>query len=291
MAKLDPFRSPLARARFLEKYDAVVAAWPIPCDERDVATDFGSTHVLVSGLESGPPLVLLHGAACTAVMWRPVIEALGATHRCYSVDTIVEGNKSIASRRCLGRRSLVSWLRQVLDALDIPNASVAGLSYGGWLAANLALQAPERVNRLVLLCPAATFAPIVMEFYRGVFSANLLRSPERARRFVRWLSTTPDADSDPVADLVVANLLSNRSVPTSLTPPTVLSDESLRRIGVPTTVLIGEGEVIYRGGPRVALARAGLIPDVRTRLIADAGHLLTVDAPGQLTDELLAALA
>ena len=79
MPKLDPFRTPQARARFIEKYDAVVADWPVPCEERDVRTGFGTTHVIVSGPETGPPLVLLHGAGATAAMWRPVIEALSAT--------------------------------------------------------------------------------------------------------------------------------------------------------------------------------------------------------------------
>ncbi len=225
-------------------------------------------------------------------MWRPVIEALSATYRCYCVDTIIEGNKSIAARRSLGKTKLVAWLRQVFAALDIEQARVVGLSYGGWLAANLAVQSPEIVNRLVLLCPAATFAPITLEFYRGVFSANLLRSPERARRFTQWLSSTPNVESDPTVDLIVTALLSGKALQTGLTPPTVLSDDTLRRISAPTTVVIGDREVIYRGGPRAALDRAQkLIPDVQTHLIAGANHMLTIDCPKELVGEMLKALA
>ncbi|BBZ17182.1 alpha/beta fold hydrolase [Mycolicibacterium gadium] len=248
--------------------------------------------MIVSGPESAPPLVLLHGAAATATMWRPVIETLSATYRCYCVDTIIEGNKSIASRRILGKVKLVEWLRRVFAALDIKQARVVGLSYGGWLAANLALHASELVHRLVLLCPAATFAPITLKFYQGVFSASLSRSPERARHFVQWLSSTPNVEADPIADLIVTALLSNKPVPTGLTPPTVLSDDALQRIAVPTTVLIGDREVIYRGGPHAAIARAQrLIPDVRTDLIPGANHILTLDCPKELAAELLTALA
>ena len=276
---------------FIAKYDAVVADWPVDCEERDLKTEFGATHVIVSGPESAPPLVLLHGAGATAVMWRPVIEALSATYRCYCVDTIIEGNKSIASRRSLGKTKLVAWLRQVFAALDIEQARVVGLSYGGWLAANLAVQSPELVNRLVLVCPAATFAPITLEFYRGVFSANLRRSPERARRFIQWLSSTPNVETDPTADLIVTAVLSGKSMPTGLTPPTVLSDDTLRRISVLTTVLIGDREVIYRTGPDVALARAQrLIPNVQTHLMAGANHMLTIDCPDELGAAMLKAL-
>ena len=114
MAKLDPFRNPEARARFIEKYNAIVAGWPVACEERDVETEFGTTHVIVSGAEAAPPLILLHGAGATAAMWRPVIEALSTTYRCYCIDTIFEGNKSIASKRSLGKAKFVAWLRQVL---------------------------------------------------------------------------------------------------------------------------------------------------------------------------------
>jgi pimeloyl-ACP methyl ester carboxylesterase len=154
------------------------------------------------------------------------------------------------------------------------------------------VQSPEIVNRLVLLCPAATFAPITLEFYRGVFSTNLLRSPERARRFTQWLSSTPNVESDPIVDLIVTALLSGKALQTGLTPPTVLSDDTLRRIGVPTTVVIGDREVIHLGGPRAGLDRAQkLIPDVQTHLIAGANHMLTIDCPRELVSELLKALA
>jgi len=292
MAKLDPFRSPAARDAFIAKYDGVIDDWPVDCEERDVVTEFGTTHVLVSGPPTAPPLVLLHGAAATAVMWQPVIEALSASYRCYCVDTIFEGNKSIATRRLLGKAKLVAWLRQVFDGLDVERARVVGMSYGGWLAANVAVQAPSLVDRLVLLCPAATFAPIVFGFYRGVFSSNLRRSPERAQLFVQWMSSTPNVQTHPAGDLIVTALLSSKSVPTGLTPPTVLSDDTLRRIAAPTTVLIGEREVIYRGGPRAALARAQrVIPNVEAHLLPGANHMVTVDCPDILAEKLLTALA
>jgi pimeloyl-ACP methyl ester carboxylesterase len=71
MVKLDPFRSPELRAQLIAKYDAVLDSWPVPYEERDVDTGFGTTHVIVTGPASAPPLVLLHGAATTSAMWGP----------------------------------------------------------------------------------------------------------------------------------------------------------------------------------------------------------------------------
>jgi pimeloyl-ACP methyl ester carboxylesterase len=292
MAKLDLFRSPEQRARFIAKYDAVLADWPVPYEEIDVDTEAGATHVIVCGPESAPPLILLHGTTTTAVMWRPVIEALSASYRCYCVDTITEPNKSMQSRRTFGVPKLVGWLRQVLAALDVPSARVAGFSYGGWMAANLAVHAPELVKRLVLLAPAATFAPIPVEFYFRVFSPGPLRSPAMAGRAVQWLSSTPGALSDPTLDLALANLVSGRFLRLGVTSPTVLRDDALRQISAPTTVLIGDRDVIYRGGALAALARAEkLIPNVAVSPLPGANHWLTVDCPRRLAEDLVLALA
>jgi pimeloyl-ACP methyl ester carboxylesterase len=109
---------------------------------------------------------------------------------------------------------------------------------------------------------------------------------------MQWMSSTQNVESDPTADLILTALLSGKSVPTGLTPPTVLSDDTLRRISVPTTVVVGDREVIYRSGPRSALARAQkLIPDVQTHLIAGANHMLTIDCPQELAGALTKALA
>lgn len=63
------FRSERARQKFLTAYDAAFATWPVPFHPIDVETHFGTTRVYRSGpgtdaspgLDSGPPIVLLHG--------------------------------------------------------------------------------------------------------------------------------------------------------------------------------------------------------------------------------------
>jgi pimeloyl-ACP methyl ester carboxylesterase len=71
--------------------------------------------------------------------------------------------------------------------------------------------------------------------------------------------------------------------------PTKLTDDELRRISAPTTVLLGDREVIYAGGPQAALARAQtLIPNVHALLLPSAAHILTLDAPDVVANEMTA---
>jgi pimeloyl-ACP methyl ester carboxylesterase len=76
-----------------------------------------------------------------------------------------------------------------------------------------------------------------------------------------------------------------------VTPPSVFTDDELRRITTPVTVVIGDRDVIYRGGPHAALARAQVfIPNVRTQQQPGVNHLLTLDCPERLITEITAAL-
>jgi pimeloyl-ACP methyl ester carboxylesterase len=279
MANLDPFRSPEARARFIEQYDAVMRTWPVPFEERDVATGFGTTHVVVCGPESAPPLVLLHGAATTAAMWGSIIAPLSSSFRCYCIDTITDATKSVATKRVREVADYVAWLRETFNALGIENARVAGLSYGGWLAALLAVHAPELVNRLILMSPGGTFARFATQWMVRMVSATIVPSRFVNSRALQWAAGGSDVTSDPSLALAVTSMVSSRPFRREFLPPSKLTADELRRISAPTTVLLGDREVIYAGGPKAALERAQrLIPNVDAHLLS-AGHVLTVDAP------------
>ena len=289
MANLSPFRGSGARAQFIEAYDGVMRSWPVPFEERGVETAYGQTHLVVSGPPSAPPLVLLHAASATSGMWSPIIAAMSSSHRCYCIDTITEANKSVATKRIYSVADHVDWLRQVFAALDLASARVMGMSYGGWLAAQLALHATERVSHLVLLTPAGTLAALPLQWWFRMLTPVVLRSPQGVRRFLQWMSSTPDAPTDPGVNVIAVSMLSSRL--RRVTPPSVFTDDELRRITTPVTVVIGDRDVIYRGGPQAALARAQeFIPNVRTQQLPGANHLLTLDCPERLITEISAAL-
>jgi pimeloyl-ACP methyl ester carboxylesterase len=125
-----------------------------------------------------------------------------------------------------------------------------GMSYGGWLAAQLAQHEPERVSHLVLLTPAGTLAPLPLQWWVKMMTPVVLRSSRGVRRFLQWMSSTPGAPADPGVNLIAVSMLSCRL--RRVTPPSVFTDDELYRITMPLTVVIGDRDVIYRGGPQAA---------------------------------------
>jgi pimeloyl-ACP methyl ester carboxylesterase len=284
--ELSVFRSEEGKAAYTAAYDALLALWPVPHESIWLETPFGVTHALVAGPEDGRPLVLLPAVSNSAASWFLNIEGLSKTRRVYALDVIGDAGKSVLQRRLESRPEIAQWLAAVFAALDLDRPAVAGHSYGGWLALNLALYAPQHVGRLVLIAPAASLRPF------RIWTQVGLRLPH----LPQWFPFQPSAES--ILQYMVTGdyrlnerfvelmEMTTRHTKTHLLFPTVFGDDELRQIKAPTLLVLGEEEIIY--DPRAALARARrLIPDLKATLVPDASHLLTMQWPAVVNGRVL----
>lgn len=292
MNKLSPFRSDATRASYLAKYDEVLKTWPVPYRERDVQTRFGATHVIESGALELPPLLLFHGAGTTALLWQPIIEELSRHYRCYAVDTIIDPNKSIQIAPVRSNADLVDWMKELMDGLGVERARVAGLSFGGWLSSLLVLHCPQRVSHSVWMAPGGTIGALSVGFWLRLLPAVILRSSVQLRKALRWMAVKPESLQHPTMDLIALGPEVARAFRPGMVIPNVFTDDELRQISVPITLLVGAQEVIYKQGPIAVSERAKrLIPNVRVHVLEQASHLLPLDCPATLTKHILEGLS
>jgi pimeloyl-ACP methyl ester carboxylesterase len=273
------FKTPHGEAAYLSAYEAAMKLWPVPHQQIDIPSRFGITHVVASGREDAPPLVLLHGYWATLTMWTLNIADFSKDYRVYAVDIMGQPSRSFPDEPVRNAADYVEWLTATLDALHLDRVSLVGMSYGGWLALTYAVAVPKRVQSLVLLSPAACVLPLVTQFSpRGML---MLFVPTRftVNSFMRWLGIKdnlgdPDTRrvSDKVVDLMYLGVKHFRIPQETLRViPTVFSDAELRAMHVPTLLLIGDHEVIY--DPVMALERARrLIPDCEGDLVPRSRH-------------------
>jgi len=270
------FKTPAGQVAYRAAYDAAMKLWPVPYEEANISTPFGMTHVVACGPRDAPPLVLLHGYWATLTMWKPNVADFSRGYRVYAVDIMGQPGKSIPDQPIRNAADYVAWLTSTLNGLHLDRVSLVGMSYGGWLALTYAVAAPERVEKLVLLSPAASILPIVRQFsIRGMLML-LLPTRFTVNSFMRWLGIKDNPGGsetrragDNIVDLIYLGLKHFR-MPQEVMP-TVFSDGDLRSLNVPTLLLIGAREVIY--DPATALARAHrLIPNFQGDLLPSSSH-------------------
>ena len=104
-------------------------------------------------LGEGEPLLCVHGLACDTLAWIPQLQAFSSAHRTVIFDNRDVGRSSMAE----GHYELADMARDALalaDQLGLDTFHLVGISMGGAIAQEIAIQAPGRVRTLTL---AVTF--------------------------------------------------------------------------------------------------------------------------------------
>jgi pimeloyl-ACP methyl ester carboxylesterase len=270
MSHKSAFKTAAGEAKFLAAYDAELKLWPVPYEEIDVSTRFGTTHVVICGSKTAPPLVLLHGYMATLTMWSPNIAAFSKDYRVYAIDVMGQPNKSRPDEPIGSVADFASWLTATLDALQLDRVFLVGMSFGGWLALNYAVAVPQRLRKLVLLSPGGLL-PMVRQFtVRGMV---MVWFPTRltVNMFFHWLGFTDRAYANLIEMVYLGLKHFQMPIETARVMPAVVADEALRTMKVPTLLLIGDQEVI--SDPAQALERARrLIPAFEGELVPGCRH-------------------
>lgn len=275
-----PFKSAEAKEKYLKVYDQRGKDWPVPSTNRMIETDYGMTFVRISGPETAPPLVLVHGAGGNSLIWIPNIKELSEKFRTYAVDMLDGAGRSIPTKPTQTADHLTEWLDQLFTALQLDDhINLVGLSYGGWVTSQYALRFPRRLSRIVMLAPAGTVLLLSNDWIQR---AMRLIKPEKEniREFFYWLMEDlvkkDDLSRQMLDGFVEDGYLAIQSFKMRMpVNPVVLTDEEWQSIDVPALFVVGRNEKIYSASEAVErLTRVA--PQIKTKLIADAGHDLTL---------------
>jgi len=294
--KLRTFWSPELEKQFMEAYEEVFKGWPVPFDDLIILTRYGETHVVASGSPDATPVILLNPGGGSAAIWRYIVEPLSQHYRTYAVDVIGEMNKSISVKSMRNDQEFIEWMCDLLDGLHIKQTHIVGNSNGGFFSLLTALFLPERINKVVLVSPAATFVQMWAWWFHLMIPAHMIAPIIHSEGMVMnaydWL--WQDFPKDPAYAKLhkiskIVGYPRYRPTRNSVTPR-VFKDEELRKIHNPVLLLIGDHEVIYK--PEAVFQRAKqLVPDIRTFLVPDANHCAQYTAPDFVNQKILEFLA
>jgi 3-oxoadipate enol-lactonase len=236
----------------------------------------------------GAPVMLIHGVGADGASWDAIASALADEFRVIRLDLRGHGR----SGHIVGDCSLDDFVRDVIDVLNacgVAQAHVAGFSLGGMIAQALALQHPDRVNRLVLLSAVAGRTEQERERVRQ--RLEILRTQGIAAitgaAQERWF--TPDfiARHPELVSARMAQLQQNHA-PSYAAAYTVfsLSDvgDRLHAIRHPTLIATGEHDV--GSNTRMARFMHGQIAGSKLHILSGLRHSVLVEAPELITSLL-----
>jgi pimeloyl-ACP methyl ester carboxylesterase len=283
------FKTQKGQSCYFAAYDSALQLWPIPHESHFVTTPYGQTHVIICGSKDSHPLLLLHAGQASSTMWFPNIANLSGKFHVFALDTIGEPGKSIPAQTYTTFQDSAAWIEGVMDELRISKAHVIGLSRGGWLALNLAMQSPTRLDRIVLLSPAAAFVAL-NSFFSAIVQA-VMRVPTRAiakEALKSWVARGFVVNEVFAEQFIIGLQNWNWSVNKrgyAGMMPCMFTDEDLSRIYHKVLMLIGDQDKL---NPPKSLERAKrVIPNLEGEIIPQAGHFLNMEQPEAVNARIL----
>jgi 3-oxoadipate enol-lactonase len=247
-------------------------------------------HHLLEGPEDAPVFVMANSLGTTLRMWEDQAPALRDRFRLLRYDHRGHGGSPVPSGPYeigdLGRDVLA-----LLDRLKVEQFSFCGLSVGGLVGMWLASEAPERVERLVLCCTAARFAPPEQwdERARTVRTEGVGAIADAVLE--RWF-TPPFRESHPGTVAWAGGMLRGTPAEGYAGCCEAIRDADLRgRLGA-----ISAATLVVAGAedPAAPVDQAELIrdsiPGSRLAVVEGAAHLANVERPEPVTREILAHL-
>jgi 4,5:9,10-diseco-3-hydroxy-5,9,17-trioxoandrosta-1(10),2-diene-4-oate hydrolase len=279
-------------------------AEPFPSfQSKTVTIDGVNLHYFCGG--NGPPLVLVHGLGSSAsVEFYYNLEPLAAHHRVFAIDLPGFGR----SDKPVLAYTIDLFVRAVSDLMafeGIERAAVMGVSMGGRVALGLALDSPEKVERLVLVDALGVGAPRRVLAYsilltrglgeltlRGTARALRQMNPAVIRRFWGWYLKRPNRVASIWSDERIANhgtllatpeyraayLSALRSIAgmRQLRNGVVVEDR-LPELRMPTLLIWGGHDHIFPASH--AQAAKNRIANGRLEIFDDSGHTPQMEEP------------
>jgi 2-hydroxy-6-oxonona-2,4-dienedioate hydrolase len=258
--------------------------------------DAGGVRTRYIEAGSGPPLVLLHGTGGHLEAYMSNIGELAQHFRTIAFDMIGHGFTDKPDHD-YEIPHYVKHLLDVLDALDIERANISGESLGGWVAAQFALDHPDRVAKIALnTAGGLTADAAVMERLKSLSMAaveNLSR--ETVRKRLEWLMYDPGNVTEELIDTRYAiyaqpgflrtmeHIMCLQELP--IRQRNMLHDDDLKTIAAPALVVWTSHDPT--GAVEVGERFVRDIPRSRLVVLERCGHWPQYEAAGEFNRLLL----
>ncbi len=243
----------------------------------------------LTGRDDGPVVMLSHSLACSLVMWNPQLEALESSFKVLRFDTRGHGD-SDAPEGKYTLELLTADAVALLDALEIDAVHFVGLSMGGMIGQNLALDHGERLKSLAL-CDTAAVMPDEAQpiWHQRIAAAREKGMQGQAEETLeRWFTPEYLSQNSPEVEMIRRQIMATPVAGYIGCSEAIRGLDNLERlsaINIPTIIIVGEEDP----GTPVAASEAmqERISGSKLVVLPAARHLSNIEQSGAFNKALM----
>lgn len=254
-------------------------------------TTINGAEIYYESYGDGPPLVLIPGFASGAWSWAWQINDLLKNFRVITFDPRGIASSTVSENDRVSIDSIADDIAGLLEALGIERASVLGVSFGGFVAQEFALNYPDRLDRLVLASTSFGGPNHVlpsMDILTAFASTVGLNSGDRIRQYMKagfspeFIARHED-EVERFCSLREQNAVPEPVYLQQLQSATVFNAES-RIPGITAKTLVISGDADRVVPVQNSINIAGSILNSRLEIIPNGSHLVAIEQPERFND-------
>ncbi|MFQ3235942.1 MAG: sigma-B regulation protein RsbQ [Paraglaciecola sp.] len=147
-------------------------------------------NVKISGLKNAPTVILAHGFGCDQNVWRFMLPELEKYTHVVLFDYVGSGNSLISEYSTDKYRHLEGYannIKDIVNELQLTDVTVIGHSVSATIAAIASLAIPQKIKKIVMICPSPCFLNMPPDYKGGFERSDLEELLELMdRNYIGW---------------------------------------------------------------------------------------------------------
>lgn len=239
------FSSLSAKNTIIEMYYNKLDELPIQYEFQKIETSFGNTNIIITGEKNNPPLVLIHGSNGCAPIALEAMLGLEKNFRVYAIDVIAQPNLSEGIRPNMNDDSYGKWMLEILTRLNIQDAMMVGISFGGFITWKTLVFDNRRITKAFLIVPAGIVNGNPLKAMWNVFLPMKLYQWRKNKKYVHQFLNKLFTEPDEFAQHFLAKVFLDFNM--DFSPIPLIKKEEAKKITTPIHIIGADDDLLFPG--------------------------------------------
>ena len=230
--------------KMLGFYDRAMSSLDVGYREEYIETSYGTTHIIIAGDETNPPVFTVHGGNGTTPLNLKLFLPLIKDYCLITPDVIGMPGKSAPYRTLnTNKNDFGRWLVEILDFLQIDKIPFVVSSYSSAMFLSLAQVAPERIEKAALVVPSGiahgSLMPIIRKMTFPMIKYYFVQSDRSFKKIMELMASDDDAQMEEFFKLMMS------SYKMEMKPPREFNRVDLKRFRSPVILFASDDDIFF----------------------------------------------
>ena len=278
------FKSESGKNEILRIYDEKLSELNIEYQYNVIETNYGRTNIIVTGISSNPPLIIIHGSNGCAPISLETYPNLSTQYQVFAIDVLAQPNKSAETRLNMKDDSYGRWVNEVIGSLRLDKVTLVGFSFGGLVILKTLINNEERIKEVFLASPAYIVNGNPLKaLFRVFIPMKRFMWTGKMKHLEKFLSEV-FTDRDEFAIKYLSTVFMNFNM--DFTPVPVITKNEAAKITTPITLIAAKKDIMFPGVKMISKA-SRIFPSLKETVLLEHSKHVQNSADNRRIEEMI----